>query len=120
MRNRRYCVRQIASARIVVLVLASVIVASLEAAELQPRTVAAFDRYVRLTEARMSRDGAFIWVDGLPESQKRVNMAALRRGELVIERVMTRDGEEKIGVPDGLIHHWLGLVFVPGASLDQA
>ena len=120
MRPRRYCVRQLASARIVVLVLASLIVASLEAAELQPRTVAAFDRYVRLTEARMSRDGAFIWVDGLPESQRRFNMAALRRGELVIERLMTRDGGEKIGVPDGLIHHWLGLVFAPGANLDQA
>jgi len=101
-------------------VTASLVAASLDAAELQPRTVAAFDRYVRLTEARTNSDGSFLWVDELPTSQKGASMAALHRGELLIERLMTRDGGEKIDVPDGLVHHWLGLVFVPGARIDQA
>ena len=48
------------------------------AAELQPRTVAAFDRYVRLTEARMDGGGPFFQIDP-------------RRDELVIERLTTRD-----------------------------
>ena len=38
---------------------------SVTAAELQQRTVAAFDRYVRATESRL-KSGPFLWVDGLP------------------------------------------------------
>jgi hypothetical protein len=44
----------------------------------------------------------------------------LRRGEVYIERLSTREAGRPIDVPDGLIHHWLGTVFVPGASLGQA
>jgi hypothetical protein len=101
-------------------VLASLAAATGIAAELQPRTVAAFDRYARLTEARMSSDGAFLWVDGLPESARAASLDALRRGELVIDRLTTRDAGRRIDVPDGLIHHWVGVVFVPGATVDQA
>lgn len=90
------------------------------AAELQPRTVAAFDRYVRAAEQRMGSDSSFLWVDGLAEAYRRTTLGELGRGELAIERVTTRDGAEQIDVPDGLIHHWLGMVFVPGASVDQA
>lgn len=32
----------------------------------------------------------------------------------------TRDGGRTIDVPDGLVHHWIGLTFVPGAAIDQA
>ena len=46
-------------------------------ADLQPRTVAAFDRYVQVAEAGMSAGGLFLWVDGLPESEQDV-----RRNEL--------------------------------------
>jgi hypothetical protein len=98
----------------------SLVAAPARAAELQPRTVAAFDRYVHATEQRMESDGAFLWVDGLADARKRTTLGELGRGELVIERVATRDGAERINVPDGLIHHWLGLVFVPGATVDQA
>jgi hypothetical protein len=101
-------------------VLASLVAATGTAAELQPRTVAAFDRYARLTEARMSSDRAFLWVDGLSESARRASLDALRRGELVIDRLTTREAGQRIDVPDGLIHHWVGLVFVPGATVDQA
>ena len=77
------------------------------AAELQPRTVAAFDRYVRLTEARMNGGGPFLQLEP-------------RRNELVIERLTTRDAGRRIDIPDGLVHHWVGLAFVPGATIDQA
>jgi len=30
------------------------------------------------------------------------------------------DGDKEIDVPDGLIHHWVGLTFVPGATLASA
>lgn len=90
------------------------------AAELKPRTVAAFERYVRVTEVRMDRDAPFLWIDGLPEGQRRAKLDAMRRGDLVIERLETREAGKAIDVPDGLVHHWLGSVFVPGATVDQA
>jgi len=77
------------------------------AADLQPETVAAFDRYVRLTEQRMARDT----YDSL---------ATRPRGVLFIEPVVTREGGKEIEVPDGLIHHWVGSVFVPGADVNEA
>jgi hypothetical protein len=77
------------------------------AADLRPETVAAFDRYVRLTEQRISAD-----------AYERV--AERPRGGLFIEPVVTRDQGKTIDVPGGLVHHWVGAVFVPGATVDQA
>lgn len=87
-------------------------------AELQPATVAAFDRYVALTEGRLDA-GPFLWLDTLPSEQRSRRLDELRRGLVVIERLTTRDGGKGIDVPDGLIHHWLGVAFLPGASLDR-
>jgi hypothetical protein len=89
------------------------------AADLQPRTVAAFDRYVRATESQMVPD-PFLRIDGLPDAERRETLADVRRGKLYIERLTTREAGKSIDVPDGLIHHWLGAVFVPAASLAQA
>jgi hypothetical protein len=89
------------------------------AADLQPHTVAAFDRYVRATEAQMVSD-PFLRIDALPDTERRAKLAELSRGGLYIERLSTEEAGESIDVPGGLIHHWLGAVFVPGASLDQA
>jgi hypothetical protein len=94
------------------------------AADLQPKTVAAFDRYVKATEARMrpelASSTAFLAVDALPAARRASVAATLRQGGLFIDQLTTREGSQSIDVPDGLIHHWVGLVFVPGASLDQA
>ena len=89
------------------------------AADLTTRTAINFDRYVRLTEMRLDR-GAFLWIDALSASQQQARRDALRRGELIIEKPRTLDGGSEIDVPDGLVHHWLGLAFVPGATIDQA
>lgn len=93
------------------------------AAELKPATVAAFDRYVRATEARIAAevrdDQPFLSV-GEPGGTARASLAELRAGKLVIERLETRENGTSIDVPDGLIHHWLGVVFVPGRSLTDA
>jgi len=94
-------------------------------AELKPATLAAFERYVKATEARieseLKRPGAFLYVDGLPEPRRTAARTALQRGEVFIERLSTRDQSgREIPVPDGLIHHWIGAVFIPGATLSQA
>jgi hypothetical protein len=98
----------------------SLVATPAQSAELQPRTVAAFDHYVRATEAQSDGPGPFLRVDGLPDAGRRAELAALRLGELSIDRLTTREAGKPIDVPGGLIHHWIGAVFVPGTTLDQA
>jgi len=92
--------------------------------ELQPATVQAFNRYVQLTEARIrgevSTSEKFLYVDGLVPERRSQALAALQRGEVLMERLQTTDRSgQTMEVPGGLIHHWLGVVFVPGATLQQ-
>lgn len=110
-------------ASIVSLLLVATAVPAAAAAELKPHTVAAFDRYVRATEARMAGELAdprrFLAPDALPDARRAAALERLRHGELFIERLETRDGGKAIDVPDGMIHHWVGVVFVPGADVDE-
>jgi hypothetical protein len=68
----------------------------------------------------MESEPAFLWIEMLPEAQRVATLDSMRRGELVIDRVETRDAGTEIEIPGGLVHHWVGSVFVPGASLDGA
>lgn len=96
--------------------------AAVGSTELKPATTAAFDRYARLTEERMDAElrpsSAFLWVDGLDEPRRTPLMGELRRGNLVIERLRTRDAGKEIKAPGGMIHHWVGVVFLPGVKVD--
>jgi hypothetical protein len=82
-----------------------------------------FDRYVRLTEQRISAEwepsGAFLRLDTLPPEARSRDDARLRNGEVVTELLQTRDGDREIETPGALIHHWVGAIFIPNASLDQ-
>ena len=100
--------------------LAAVLPTAAEAADLQPQTVAAFDRYVRLTEERLQKREPFLWIDGLSDAPRQQARTQVRKSELVIERLTTKDGRRDIDVPDGMIHHWIGTAFVEGATVDQA
>jgi hypothetical protein len=81
--------------------------------ELKPRTLAAFDAYMRTAETRLRYDGRgdFLWVDGSPERRRQT-----LEGKALAEP-WTAKGE--IAVPDGLIHDWVGAVFIPGATLEK-
>jgi hypothetical protein len=92
--------------------------------ELKPESLAAFARYVEATEARIdqqqSRLDSFLYIDGLSEPQRSQILAGLKRGEIYMAPVETRDGSGRvIRAPGAMIHHWIGDVFVPGASLPQ-
>ena len=93
------------------------------AAELQPKTVVAFDHYVAVTEARIQSEvngeRPFLWVDRLPPEKRAAVSARLAEGEVEVERLETRDGNEKISIPSGLVHHWIGTVLIPGVSLES-
>ena len=110
----------------VLLVCAAIAVAaaSVDAAELKVQTAAAFNRYVQLTERRIddevARGTPFLWLDRLPDGPRRKAYADLLKGGLLIERGETRDGSAKIDVPSGLVHHWVGLVFVDGVHINEA
>ena len=92
------------------------------AADLKPPTLAAFDRYVTLTEARMAGEmsGAspFLWIDRQPD--RRALLGKLQLGEVVSARLQTHDGKAEIDVPGGLVHHWVGTVLLPGATIGRA
>jgi hypothetical protein len=94
------------------------------AAELDPSTVAAFDRYVRLTTARMTAEvtsgATFLRLDGQPEKLRKERLDELKRGQVVIDKLETKDGSRSIDVPNGIIHHWIGVAFIPGATVDRA
>jgi hypothetical protein len=95
----------------------------LEAADLHADTVAAFDRYVRLTETRLDEElrGTipFLWIDTLPGDQRDNVDASLRRGEVIVHRMETREMGHPINIPRGLCHHWVGTVFIPGVTVDR-
>lgn len=87
------------------------------------QTLAAFDRYVQLTRTRIEseirKDGPYLWADLQPAPARTKYMEQLKRGEVVIEPLATLDNGKEIESPDGMIHHWIGSVFVPGVTLDQ-
>jgi hypothetical protein len=89
-------------------------------AELQNRTIHAFDRYVRVTEARLNGSAPFLWIDSLPDAKRRAALDTVRGRQLAIERLETTDNGREIDVPGGMIHHWVGTAFVQGASIDGA
>ena len=96
----------------------------LSAVELKPATLAVFERYVRLTEARMAGevDGSspFLWIDRQPAADRAALFARLTRGEVVAARLETLDEAKRIEIGGGLIHHWIGTVLLTGVTLDRA
>jgi hypothetical protein len=92
------------------------------AAELKPETVSAFERYIRATEARMDNDlllDHFLVVDRLPEPRREQAYRQLREGQVYIQQLRTRDDDQPIQIPSGLLHHWAGVIFIPGATLSE-
>jgi hypothetical protein len=93
------------------------------AANLKPDTVTAFNEYVKLADARnqdeLQRGTSLLWIDGLPEGERAQAYEALKRGEVKMQKLQTLENREKIQCPGGMIHHWVGAAFVPGAKLQD-
>jgi hypothetical protein len=74
-------------------------------------TVEAFDRYVRTAEARLQPTQSNLWAEASAERNKLV-----RDGRVLAE---PWSGDGDIEIPGGLIHDWVGAVYLPGATLDR-
>ncbi len=87
----------------------------LNALELQPSTLKAWDAYVRSADSRMQARLAsrrpFLWTDEAPDRSRR-----LQRGKTLVVPV-TENGAQS--VPNGLIHDWMGAVFIPNVTLAK-
>jgi hypothetical protein len=92
-------------------------------ARLRAETVSAFDRYEHLTEERneaeLKRGSRLLWIDSLGEPERPEAYASLKRGEVQVHQLTTLDNGKPIVCPGGMIHHWVGVVFIPGAKLDD-
>lgn len=92
--------------------------------QLTAKTAQAFDQYIRAKEFREDRDLAspdnFLWIDSLPPPQKAQAYDRLRKGQILIQRDPQCASSNCTSIPGGLIHDWIGLVFVPGVSIAQA
>jgi hypothetical protein len=93
------------------------------AVELRPATNAAYDRYVALTDERNNQElktgQHLLWIDSLTENDRAKAYADLKQGQVKMNKLDTRDNGAEIAVPDGMIHHWVGLAFIPGAHVDD-
>jgi len=83
--------------------------------QLKPQTVGAFDEYIREAEAGMEQAlqgrSPFLWSDVSPDR------AQLVRGGQVVAQFWAGRGPSK--VPNGLIHDWIGAIFIPASHLKR-
>jgi len=91
--------------------LAALLLGCAHAAELKPQTVAAFDRYVQQAEQRMDGRKSFLWTGESDARARRV-----RQGAMLVEPAT---GTAETPVAFGLVHDWVGAVFIPGTTLEQ-
>jgi len=93
------------------------------AAELKQNTTTAFDKYVTATEARIESElhpgATFLYVDGLPTDAIKRSYDKLKSGEVLVERRETKAPGLSSDVPDGMVHHWIGIIFIQGVTLTQ-
>jgi hypothetical protein len=98
----------------VALVLTVCLAPNSRAGDLQSGTILAWDAYLKEADFQMKERAAgrrpFLWMDEVP-----ARAARARRGEVVIAPAAGHGTE---GVPGGLVHDWIGAIFIPGASVD--
>jgi len=91
--------------------------------KLKTATQEAFERYVKLVELRneaeLKQGTSLLWVDGLLAEQRAEAYAALKRGEVKMKKLEMLDDNKPIACQGGMIHHWTGVVFIPGAKVED-
>ncbi|HXY08395.1 MAG TPA: hypothetical protein VEI52_11175 [Terriglobales bacterium] len=83
--------------------------------KLNPRTLEAFDAYIRYAETEMEqalhRSGPFLWSQQTPERAQEVD-----RGQVVAQ---FWSGQGPVKVTKGLIHDWIAAAFIPDSNIQE-
>lgn len=89
----------------------------------QPRSVKAWDEYVAAVERRVDAElsaagGPFLVFETLPGDHVAEARATLRRGGVFVHEMRRPPGAPE-DIPKAMVHHWLGAITVPRATVDQ-
>lgn len=86
---------------------------SAEKVELKAETLLAFTTHIAAAEAAVEAKlhGKEQYLDGCAE-----RIAQLRKGTVIVELC---SGKRPLRVPDGLIHDWIGVLLIPGTTVDK-
>src|SRR5262249_48074787 len=82
--------------------------------ELKKKTTDAYNAYLVALEQQVDREQAgpeFFWGNITPQEDK------LRAGEVLIQKTSAESVSKK--VPDGLVHHWTGFIFIPNVEISR-
>jgi hypothetical protein len=84
-----------------------------EKAELKPQTLLAYTAHIRAAEAGVEARlrGEEQFLSGCIE-----RLRQLRKGAIIAELY---SGERPLPVPEGLIHDWIGVICIPGATVEK-
>ncbi len=99
------------------LLLCSTGISAAFSADLTPQAQKGFDRYIQLTEERQARElnaQHFLYGNGSAEQRTQV-----RAGKVLILPQKMLDQGKEIAVPGGLVQDWLGILFIPHATIAQ-
>jgi len=83
-----------------------------DAVDLKPETVEAFEKYISQTEQRLNARKTFLWADESADRAKKE-----RDGAIVVQPA---GAKSEVAVPHGLVHDWVGSVFISGATVERA
>lgn len=88
---------------------------TVQSVQLNPSTVEAFETYIHAAESGIenSPQGSepFLWSDSSSERTQQV-----RQGKIVVERW---SGKDPVKIPEGLIHDWIGAVFISATTVKD-
>ena len=95
----------------------------LQAQGLRGETIQAWNEYVLLTENRIEEelysDDGFLVQEFQAPVEARADREVVLSGQVLVRTMnTTTPGGKDIKVPGGMIHHWRGVVFIPGVTLD--
>jgi hypothetical protein len=96
---------------------------STAASQLEPETIESFDHYIQSRESRIDQavasENTFLWIDGLAHPRRAQANERLKEGRVIVDRSETGDSADGIHIPGGLMHDWIGIIFIPNVSLIQ-
>ena len=83
-------------------------------AKLTPQALEAWTNYVALTEKRIQEELRN------PTVALQFDIGDLKSGNPRVKQLITTNPPgQNIEIPDGMVHHWVGAIFIPGVRLEK-